>query len=173
MNNRILKEIKSGLESKDFIFIYDENGEYGNPDNCYLIFTVKNNTSVFLGQIHVLEIKFIYGGEKKIIYPINPPNVLFITPIFHTNISREGNICLDVFKGKWSPMYGIETIFNSILALLDDPNTSSPFNSDASKMWSKSNPENYQKYCLEYYKKNLYNDYRIIKLLDNYGEKII
>lgn len=40
-------------------------------------------------------------------YPFCPPQIRFIKPIFHVNISSSGLVCLDILKGRWSPMLSI------------------------------------------------------------------
>jgi ubiquitin-protein ligase len=55
--------------------------------------------------------------------------------MFHPNIYDNGNICLDILDNKWSPMYDITAILTSIRSLLSDPNTSSPANVPASKLF--------------------------------------
>jgi hypothetical protein len=77
--------------------------------------------------------KLLYGRPETYCYPIHSPNIVFLSPIYHTNVSTEGTICLDILKDntKWQPTYGFKEIILSILLLLDDPNTSSPFNGDA------------------------------------------
>ena len=67
----------------------------------------------------------IYGGlsfELELLfptkYPCSPPKIKFITPCFHPNIDRNGNICMDIFKDKWSAAYDISSMLQSIRSLL-------------------------------------------------------
>ncbi|KAG0538370.1 hypothetical protein BDA96_03G230200 [Sorghum bicolor] len=59
-------------------------------------------------------------------YPFQPPNVTFVTPIYHPNIDNGGRICLDILnlppKGAWQPSLNISTVLTSIGLLLSDPN---------------------------------------------------
>ena len=71
-------------------------------------------------------------------YPIKPPSVQFLTPMFHPNIYRDGKICLDIIQSKeWSPSQNIRTILISIISLLEDPNPSSPANGEAAKLYNE------------------------------------
>jgi ubiquitin-protein ligase len=166
LSRRILKEIHAGALSSEFDFYYDGDGAHGESGCAYLRFTVKAGT--YAGQVHVLRIKFSYGSNEVYTFPRNPPNVTFETPIFHPNISVGGAICLDVIKPeKWSPMYGLETIFNSIIALLDSPNTNSPFNGDASSKYThyRDHPEAFVSLCTEYYRQQTSRNAKAKKLL--------
>ncbi|KAH9300320.1 hypothetical protein KI387_011903 [Taxus chinensis] len=59
-------------------------------------------------------------------YPFEPPNVRFLTPIYHPNIDSGGRICLDILnlppKGAWRPSLNITTVLASIGLLLSEPN---------------------------------------------------
>ncbi|KAL5221384.1 hypothetical protein ABZP36_026097 [Zizania latifolia] len=59
-------------------------------------------------------------------YPFQPPNVTFVTPVYHPNIDSGGRICLDILnlppKGAWQPSLNIATVLRSIGLLLSDPN---------------------------------------------------
>ena len=68
-------------------------------------------------------------------YPLAPPTIEFVTKIFHPNVHfKTGEICLDILKKEWSPAWGIQASCRAILALLSDPDASSPLNCDAGNM---------------------------------------
>ena len=112
-----------------------------DPDNYEVFYILLHpQGGHFANQQHILELKTIYGTDSiKYYFPFNPPLVKFLTKIYHTNISHSGSICLDILQtpNKWSPQYTIETVMTSIIALLDDPNTSHPFNPEPSQHWTK------------------------------------
>ncbi|KAF2347244.1 Ubiquitin-conjugating enzyme E2 [Trinorchestia longiramus] len=74
-------------------------------------------------------------------YPHKPPDVKFITPMFHPNIYKNGEICLDLLKNRWSPTYDVNSILLSIQSLLNDPNVDSPANPEAAKIYSEDKEE--------------------------------
>ena len=59
-------------------------------------------------------------------YPYKPPNIKFLTQMFHPNIYRDGKICLDILQDKWSPVYDIRSVLISLQSLLTDPNLNLP-----------------------------------------------
>ncbi|XP_071958083.1 probable ubiquitin-conjugating enzyme E2 C [Antedon mediterranea] len=76
-----------------------------------------------------LSLEFLNG------YPYNPPTIKFVTPIFHPNVDQHGNICLDILKEKWSPLYDVRTLLLSLQSLLGEPNNESPLNVNAAELW--------------------------------------
>jgi len=91
------------------------------------------------------------GGSFKLTlefseeYPNKPPQVKFISPMFHPNIYNDGRICLDILDNKWSPIYDVSTILASIQSLLTDPNIESPANAEAAKLHSENIQEYYKR----------------------------
>lgn len=97
------------------------------------------------------------GGTFSIVlifdenYPQHPPEVTFISEIFHPNVYSNGDLCLDILKSRWSPSFDVLSILLSIQSLLHDPNTKSPANAEAAKLYEENINEYNQrvKACVE------------------------
>ena len=92
-------------------------------------------------------------------YPYNPPSVKFITDMWHPNIYPSGDVCISILHSpghdeqsgelpseRWNPTQSVRTILLSIISLLNEPNTSSPANVDASVMYRKWQEKKDSKY---------------------------
>ncbi|KAI1336466.1 ubiquitin-conjugating enzyme E2 2 [Xylariaceae sp. FL0016] len=77
-------------------------------------------------------------------YPNKPPAVKFISQMFHPNVYATGELCLDILQNRWSPTYDVAAVLTSIQSLLNDPNTGSPANVEASNLY-KDNRKEYTK----------------------------
>eukprot|EP01028_Stygiella_incarcerata_P013056 TRINITY_DN81112_c0_g1_i1.p1 TRINITY_DN81112_c0_g1~~TRINITY_DN81112_c0_g1_i1.p1 ORF type:complete len:201 (-),score=54.32 TRINITY_DN81112_c0_g1_i1:121-723(-) len=75
-------------------------------------------------------------------FPQAPPRGVFITRIFHPNISAAGDICVNTLKKDWSPDLGIKHILMVVRCLLIAPNPESALNEEAGMMLL----ENYDEY---------------------------
>ncbi len=155
MNRRVLKEIKKGLESDKFQLYHDEEGKFGDPHVTYVRFRPEDE--IYCEQTHILRIKWKYGSNVPMEYPRNPPNVTWITPIYHANIDLSGIICLDILKesNKWVAKYGIETILTSLQLLMITPNTSSPLNAVAANKFRQMNANEFRTVANEHYNNKL------------------
>jgi len=84
-----------------------------------------------------------FGGSWKIrftfttMYPFTSPSVGFVDKILHPNVDwASGTICLDALNKKWSPVFSLKHIMESLLPyLLIYPNPNDPLNRDAASMY--------------------------------------
>lgn len=89
-------------------------------------------------------------------YPNKPPQVKFVTRMFHPNgiisisqfiipfkllVYGDGGLCLDILQNRWSPTYDVAAILTSIQSLLHDPNPNSPANAQAAQLYNQDRRE--------------------------------
>lgn len=90
-----------------------------------------------------------FGGSFRIClslgknFPTLPPKGFFSTKIFHPNVGRNGEICVNTLKKDWTQDLGIKHILLTIKCLLIAPNPESALNEEAGKMLL----EQYDDYC--------------------------
>lgn len=76
-------------------------------------------------------------------FPTSPPKGFFETKIFHPNVGRNGEICVNTLKKDWNQDLGIKHILLTVKCLLIVPNPESALNEEAGKMLL----EQYEDYC--------------------------
>ncbi|XP_073442393.1 LOW QUALITY PROTEIN: ubiquitin-conjugating enzyme E2 R1 [Dendrobates tinctorius] len=88
--------------------------------------------------------------KSPIDYPYSPPAFQFLTKMWHPNIYENGDVCISILhppvddpqsgelpSERWNPTQNVRTILLSVISLLNEPNTFSPANVDASVMYRK------------------------------------
>ncbi|KAL1138178.1 hypothetical protein AAG570_009870 [Ranatra chinensis] len=70
-------------------------------------------------------------------YPYSPPTVRFKTKVWHPNIYESGDICISILHPPVDDPQSVRTVLLSVISLLNEPNTSSPANVDASVMYRR------------------------------------
>jgi len=88
----------------------------------------------------LFRVRFILSKD----FPQSPPKAYFTTKIFHPNVSRNGEICVNTLKKDWKPDLGLKHILLTIKCLLIVPNAESALNEEAGKLLL----ERYEDYCL-------------------------
>jgi len=133
-SNRLLKEYKEILSSRSsasasssdiVLFPPDDSNLYawsahirGPPDTPY--------------ADHWFTLKIQVPKQ----YPLAPPKVMFVTRVCHPNVHfKSGEICLDVLKDAWTPIWTLESTCRAIIALLGTPDATSPLNCDISNLY--------------------------------------
>ncbi|KAJ2558080.1 ubiquitin-conjugating enzyme E2 S [Coemansia sp. RSA 1933] len=91
-----------------------------------------------------------YEGGKFLVrltidenFPDTPPKGIFVTKIFHPNVSEQGEICVNTLKKDWQKHYGIEHVLVTVKCLLIYPNPESALNEEAGRLLL----ERYQDYA--------------------------
>jgi len=88
-------------------------------------------------------------------YPYSPPTLRFLSKVWHPNVYENGELCISILHPpvddphsgeqaceRWNPTQSVRTVLLSVISLLNEPNTSSPANVDASVMyrrWKETN----------------------------------
>ncbi|KAJ1300808.1 hypothetical protein OPQ81_002448 [Rhizoctonia solani] len=67
-------------------------------------------------------------------FPASPPSARMATKIFHPNVSRSGEICVNTLKKDWKPTYGLGHVLVTIKCLLIVPNAESALDEEAGKL---------------------------------------
>jgi ubiquitin-conjugating enzyme E2 A len=71
---------------------------------------------------------------------MDPPILVFKSPIFHPNFYTTGKVCLDRLQSKWSSAYTICTLMDTLRLLLVEPNPDSPANLEAARLYTDNRP---------------------------------
>lgn len=82
----------------------------------------------------------------------------FLTEMWHPNIYPDGRVCISILHSpgvdkfntlesadeRWRPILGVEQVLVSVIAMLNEPNISSPANVDAAKEF-RDDPKAYKR----------------------------
>jgi ubiquitin-protein ligase len=94
-------------------------------------------TGTYDGGVFVLQITVPRS------FPYEPPQVRFITKIWHPNIYR-GRVCVGVLGKDWLPSMSISGVVETLRNLLNFPNPDDPLNQQASRE-AKRNPDQFER----------------------------
>lgn len=145
-SNSRLKRIQKELEKMEKDAPSNCSAGPKTPDNIELWegTIIGPTDSPFENGIFRVEIKFPQD------YPFSPPKIKFLTPLYHPNVDKHGNICLDILKsGAWSPALTLPKVLLSLCSLLTDPNPDDPLWGEPADL-IRSNPTEYRRIAREW-----------------------
>ncbi|KPI96106.1 PREDICTED: ubiquitin-conjugating enzyme E2-22 kDa-like [Papilio xuthus] len=88
--------------------------------------------------------KFILRIVLDADYPASPPEVRFLTHVWHPNIHPcKGYICLDILAERWTPELSLRTMLLSIQALMSAPEPDDPLSLPVG-LQCKNQPEEFR-----------------------------
>ena len=121
----------------------DEYENLNKNPNANLGVTVglPNEDDIFNWRVYLIAPKdtpYKYGIYEVLMhfpddYPNGPPEVRFVTPIYHLNVNPKrnlsdppGNVCLSILS-RWNPNFKVEDILVSLYSLFYMTNPNNPF----------------------------------------------
>ena len=123
------------LQSESTVFRFKAQG---NPPQQYLILMKGRSLWRARGNVHPLEshrVEIKLGAS----YPRTMPEIRWITPIYHPNISEIGMVCLGGYGTHWVPSVQLDELCNMLwdMARYHNYDIRSPYNRDAA-LWVAS-----------------------------------
>jgi ubiquitin-protein ligase len=123
------------LQSESTVFRFKA---HGNPPQQYLILLKGRSLWRVRGNVHAHEshrVEIKLGAS----YPRTMPEIRWVTPIYHPNISEIGMVCLGGYGTHWVPSIQLDELCNMLwdMARYHNYDIRSPYNRDAA-LWVAS-----------------------------------
>ncbi|CAF0857422.1 unnamed protein product [Rotaria sp. Silwood1] len=88
-------------------------------------------------------------------YPFDPPEVRFLTPIYHPNVEKDGKFCIEILKktGQWKSTSTLIEVVTAVVKHIDQPNIDYSESVELGREYKDNRPE-FNRKALEYVKKH-------------------
>ena len=121
-----------------------EMAELDLPQHATLETTDEWHTMKITIDLSASENSHWFGGKyefKCVVneeYPIKPPRIDCMTPVWHPNIDENGAVCLNILKevtvgGDWRPNLDVNACILGLIFLFIEPNPNDPLNQKAAE----------------------------------------
>eukprot|EP00117_Sycon_ciliatum_P002229 scpid84414/ scgid7554/ NEDD8-conjugating enzyme Ubc12; NEDD8 carrier protein; NEDD8 protein ligase; Ubiquitin-conjugating enzyme E2 M len=78
--------------------------------------------------------RFVFSFKISQGYPHEAPKVKCLTKVYHPNIDLEGNVCLNILREDWKPVFSVNTVVLGLQYLFLEPNPDDPLNKEAAQV---------------------------------------
>lgn len=122
-----LKALSTNTDSSSVKFLLDTS-PIDDPSNGSRPGSNNSTSNVILGRI--LPTSNIYNQAAYQIeiklpaeFPFKPPEVRFVTHIYHPNVDDQGKICVDLLNASetWKPTTPLVDVVKAVVDLIDNP----------------------------------------------------
>jgi ubiquitin-protein ligase len=140
-----LQSLATNTDPSSVIFLLDEspledrsNGSQANTASAssdIIVGKILPNSDIYNKAAFQIEIKLPPA------YPFMPPEIRFITPIYHPNVDKDRKICVNIIgdKNTYKPKTSLSEIVQAIVHLIDNPQTVDPLNAGKKLFCFKKN----------------------------------
>ena len=142
IQNRLKNELKKLIENP----ICDSEVALENEEDIRNWIVVMKGPSESPYANGNFKLKFTFPEN----YPFKPPEVKFLTTVYHPNINLStGEICLEVFNSSWAPTQKVSEILEKIASMLQSPSASNPLETEIANELT-NNYSTFEKKAKEY-----------------------
>jgi ubiquitin-protein ligase len=122
-----LKALSSNTDASSVKFLLDKS-PLDEQSNASRTGPASSTQNIILGRI--LPSSNVYSQaafqiELKLPadFPFKPPEVRFVTPIYHPNVDDQGKICVDLLNSSenWKPTTPLVDVVKAVVDLIDNP----------------------------------------------------
>ncbi|CAF0914771.1 unnamed protein product [Adineta steineri] len=122
-----LKALSANTDGSSVKFLLDKSpiddpsgasrGGAGNSAQNVILGRILPSSSNYNQYAYQIEVKL--PAE----FPFKPPEVRFVTPIYHPNVDEQGKICVDLLNASetWKPTTSLVDVVKAVADLIDSP----------------------------------------------------
>ncbi|CAF3693239.1 unnamed protein product [Rotaria sp. Silwood1] len=157
-NITLLKLLNATTSNPKFILDqspFNEDGDEQNtacsadPKEILIIGRIFPDSDIFKEGAFQIEMKLPPN------FPFDPPEVRFLTPIYHPNVGKDGKFCNELLKkeAKWTNTTPLVEVVKAVVQNIDHPNIDYSFSFELGREYTENYPE-FNRKALEFVRKH-------------------
>ncbi|XP_044536781.1 ubiquitin/ISG15-conjugating enzyme E2 L6 [Gracilinanus agilis] len=86
-------------------------------------------------------------------YPFRPPQLNFLTNIYHPHVTEDGEVCLPILNSNWTAHTKIHQVLEELISLVNNPNRGLPLRPELANLYFQDRRqfmENAKEYTLQF-----------------------